>query len=84
MSLHSSSLQNEIEKDDSLMQYAIKGSDDQWKQLLKDKEINESGTVQIQSVRQKRKTLEGDDFEKEDNNDRKPKKTKKKKKKGGK
>lgn len=65
------------------MQYAVKGSDVQWKQLLKDKDINEPGTVQIQSVRQKRKALEGDDFEKEDRNDRTPKKEKKKKKRVG-
>jgi hypothetical protein len=53
-------LRPEIAKDETLMQYAVKGSDDQWTQMLESNELNESGTVQIRSVREKRKMEEGD------------------------
>lgn len=47
------------------MQYAVKGSDDQWAKALDGKSIEEgTKTVQIQSVREKRK-LDDDDMEKE-------------------
>ena len=75
-------LHPEIQEDDSLMQYAVKGSDAQWSKLLKDKNIDEPGTIQIQSVRQKRKGVDDDDFEREEGNDKAAKKSKKKKKKG--
>jgi hypothetical protein len=54
-----------VANDDSLMQYAVKGSDKQWEKALKGKEISESGTVQIQSVREKRKQLSEQDIERE-------------------
>jgi hypothetical protein len=59
------SLPAKVANDDSLMQYAIKGSDKQWEKALKGKEISESGTVQIHSVREKRKQLDEEDFKKE-------------------
>lgn len=54
----------EIANDDTLMQYAIKGSDKQWNEAL-DGEINEAGTVSIKSVREKRKLVDTEDFEHE-------------------
>jgi hypothetical protein len=68
-------LRPDIAKDDTLMQYAVKGSDDQWSQMLASNELNESGTVQIRSVREKRKMEEGD-VEKEVEAERTLKKTK--------
>jgi N-acetyltransferase 10 len=59
------SLPPEITNDESLMQYAIKGSDEQWKEVLNGKDMNESGTVAIRSVRQKRKIVDTEDFERE-------------------
>jgi N-acetyltransferase 10 len=52
------SLPPEIANDPQLMQYAIKGSSEQWKKALKDKEIKGSGTIQIQRVREKRKAVD--------------------------
>ena len=46
------------------MQYAVKGSNDQWTKALDGKSMDGPGTVQIQSVREKRK-IEDDDLEKE-------------------
>ena len=46
------------------MQYAVKGSDDQWSKALDGKKLDGPGAVQIQSVREKRK-LEDDEYEKE-------------------
>jgi len=57
------------------MQYAVKGTEDQWTQMLESNELNESGTVQIRSVREKRKMEEGD-VEKEVEAERTLKKTK--------
>ena len=50
--------------DNSLMQYAVKGSDDQWANVLDGKEMDGPATVQIQSVREKRK-IDDEDLEKE-------------------
>ena len=63
------------------MQFAIKGTDEQWKQALDGKDINESGTIQIRSVREKRKKVDEKDFEKEAENDKTSKKHKSGKKK---
>jgi hypothetical protein len=71
-----SSAQSEIEKDDSLMQYAVKGSDAQWNKMIGDREVDESGTIQIQSVRPKRKALDDEDFDKEGETEKLLKKTK--------
>lgn len=61
----------EIANDGSLMQYAIKGSDEQWQKALDGKEMTESGgTVQIKSVREKRKTVDEQDFEREANSEK--------------
>jgi N-acetyltransferase 10 len=65
------SLPPEIANDASLMQYAIKGTDEQWGKVLEGKEIGETGTVSIRSVREKRKALDAEDFEKEAKVDRK-------------
>lgn len=66
------------------MQFAVKGSDEQWAKALEGREIRGSGTIQIESVREKRKQVNEDDFHKAADNDkvakkRKPNKTKKKK-----
>ena len=74
-------LPQSVTKDDSLMQFAIKGTDEQWKQALDGKRINESGTIQIRSVREKRKKVDEKDFEKEAENDKTSKKHKSRKKK---
>jgi N-acetyltransferase 10 len=54
----------EIAQDPEIMQYAIKGSDKQWKTVLADKGIDGPGTVQIHTTREKRKLGE-EDMEKE-------------------
>ena len=46
------------------MQYAVKGSDEQWARALDGKNLDGPATVQIQTVREKRKLGE-DDVEKE-------------------
>ena len=79
-----SSLRPEIANDSSLMQYAVKGSDEQWEKALdgKDNVIDESsGTVQIRSIREKRKSLDDEDFEKEAQFEQQSKKAGKSKKK---
>merc|ERR1712226_1754994 len=41
-----------------LMQYSVKGSDDQWSRVLHGKDLEEgTGTVQIQTIRAKRKAV---------------------------
>lgn len=64
------------------MQYAVKGTDEQWDAIVNKKNLNESGTVQIQTLREKRK-LNEDDFDKEAQSEKKTKKTKSGKKKKG-
>ena len=54
----------EIEHDKSLMQYAVKGSKEQWDKVLEGKSLDGPATVQIQTVREKRK-LDDEDVEKE-------------------
>jgi hypothetical protein len=63
------------------MQYAIKGSNEQWKKALNGKEIDGTGNIQIESVREKRKNVDEDDYEKEGEQEQKLLKTKPKKKK---
>jgi hypothetical protein len=46
------------------MQYAVKGSDEQWAKALEGKTTGGPSTVQIQSVRTKRK-IDEEDMEKE-------------------
>jgi len=53
----------EIAENAELMQYQVKGSNEQWDQALQGKSMNESSTVQIQSSRPKRKAEEGDTTE---------------------
>merc|ERR1712226_251934 len=65
----------EIANDESLMQYAIRGSDEQWKKALDGKEMNEAGTVSIKSIREKRKTVDQDDYEREASHETKKPKT---------
>lgn len=69
------------------MQYAVKGSDEQWAKVLDGKSIEGPGTVQIQSIREKRKIEEADvenEATKEQELYKKGKKTKKSSKKGSK
>ena len=69
------------------MQYAIKGSNEQWGKALEGKEISKSGSVQISSVREKRKGVDETDFEHEAKSEpasKKSKSSKKKSKKKGK
>ncbi|KAL3944803.1 MAG: hypothetical protein SGBAC_001126 [Bacillariaceae sp.] len=77
-------LPEKITKDRSLMHFAVKGSDDQWAKALEGKDMSASGTIQIKSVRQKRKQVDEEDFLKAADNDKatkkdKPNKNKKKK-----
>ena len=58
------------------MQYAIKGSDEQWNNALDGRDVDEAGTIQIRSVREKRKGLDDDDFAREASNEPKSKKSK--------
>ena len=67
------------------MQYAIKGSDEQWEKALEGKDISENGSLQIRSIREKRKGVDETDFEREAQSEpasKKSKSNKKKKKKG--
>jgi N-acetyltransferase 10 len=73
----------EIAKDDTLMEYAIKGSDDQWSKALDGKDMSGAGTVRIQGVREKRKNIDADEIEKEAERESKTNKTSTKKKKKG-
>ncbi|CAJ1937433.1 unnamed protein product [Cylindrotheca closterium] len=82
--LSAQQLPSKVTKDRSLMQFAVKGSDEQWTKALEGKDISASGTIQIKSVREKRKQLDEEDFQKAADNDKatkkqKPNKTKKKK-----
>lgn len=63
----SSSLPREIARDDDIMQYAVKGSDEQWSKVLNGKEITDSGTVKIHSTREvgEKRKLDSEDIEKE-------------------
>ena len=70
-----------LANDASLMQYAIKGSDEQWNNALDGKEIDATGTVSIRSVREKRKSVDVEDFEKEALSEHKTNSSKKSKKK---
>eukprot|EP00560_Eucampia_antarctica_P009678 CAMPEP_0197829854 /NCGR_PEP_ID=MMETSP1437-20131217/6397_1 /TAXON_ID=49252 ORGANISM="Eucampia antarctica, Strain CCMP1452" /NCGR_SAMPLE_ID=MMETSP1437 /ASSEMBLY_ACC=CAM_ASM_001096 /LENGTH=1131 /DNA_ID=CAMNT_0043431849 /DNA_START=35 /DNA_END=3430 /DNA_ORIENTATION=+ len=64
----SSSLPAEIVKDNDIMQYAIKGSNKEWKDALIDQKMDSKGTIQIRSKNKghivKRK-LNDEDIEKE-------------------
>jgi hypothetical protein len=75
----------EMMQDKSLMQYAVKGSDEQWAKVLEGKSLAGPAMVQIQTVREKRK-IDEDDVEKEmqqeENLYKKSKKGKKSSKKG--
>jgi len=64
LNANESSLPAEITEDNALMQYAVKGSNDQWAKVLDGKNLEGTGTVQIQGVREKRK-LDDDEVEKE-------------------
>lgn len=73
---------SEITNDNSLMQYAIKGSEEQWRDAIAGKDMNEPVTVSIRSSREKRKSVSDEDFEKESSNDAKKSKPGKKRKNG--
>ena len=61
-----SQLESSVAEDDHLTEYAVKGSDKQWSKALNGKDLEGgTGTVQIQTVRTKRKALDGDDIENE-------------------
>jgi N-acetyltransferase 10 len=71
------SLPSTITNDRSLMQYTIKGSDEQWDNILDGKEVSETGMVSVASVRDKRKSVDAEDMEKEDAIDKERKGNKK-------
>ena len=55
-----------IANDKSLMQYTVKGTDEQWNKILDGKDVSETKMVSVRSVREKRKTsVEDGDIEKE-------------------
>mmetsp|Transcript_17593 Transcript_17593/g.24747 ORF Transcript_17593/g.24747 Transcript_17593/m.24747 type:complete len:1144 (-) Transcript_17593:1139-4570(-) len=66
-SASSTNLPPEIMEDAEIMQYAIKGSDEQWSEALKESELNENGTIAIRSVQEKtgKRKLGEEDIEKE-------------------
>jgi len=75
----------EIAENPELMQYVVKGSKEQWDKALDGKDLDTDGpaTVSIHSVREKRKALDEEDFEREATNDKiTPPKSGGKKKKG--
>lgn len=76
------SLPPEVTNDDSLMQYAIKGSEEDWKQALDGKDMNEAGTVSIKSIREKRKHVDVEDYDHEAKHEASKVSKKKKKTKG--
>jgi len=57
----------EIMEDAEIMQYAIKGSDKEWSEALKESEVNENGTIAIRSVQEKagKRKLGEEDIERE-------------------
>jgi len=63
-------LPSEIANDPSIMQYAVKGSDKQWKDALGGKAVPSSGSVSIRSVREKRKSIDDEDIDREANKER--------------
>ena len=75
------SLPVSVTNDKSLMQYAIKGSDEQWEKILDGRELGETGMVSVRSVREKRKAVDAEDMEKEAQHEKKGSKKSKKKKK---
>ena len=77
----SNSLPASVANDKSLMQYAIKGSDEQWEKILDRREVGETGMVSVRSVREKRKAVDAEDMEKEAEHEKKSSKKSKKKKK---
>ncbi|KAL7576417.1 hypothetical protein ACA910_018221 [Epithemia clementina (nom. ined.)] len=57
-------LKTSVEADGEMMHYAVKGSDEQWSKALDGKDLEGgTGTVQIQTIRAKRKSLDGEDIE---------------------
>lgn len=58
-------LPQEIAQDPELMQYIVKGSDEQWQKALVGTDITGPGTIQIQEVREKRKALDEEDISRE-------------------
>jgi len=74
-----------ISKDPEIMQYAIKGSNDQWSEALQDRKDAKDGMVSIKSVRPAKRKLREEDVERESQvNDpsRSDKKSKKNRRKG--
>ena len=55
----------EIAGDSDIMQYAIKGSEEQWSKALEDKEPEGAGTIKISSVRDVKRKLDARDIERE-------------------
>jgi N-acetyltransferase 10 len=60
-----SNLPPEIARNSELSSYVVKGSDEQWSNALKDKELDATTGVRIQSVREKRKAVDEDDMKRE-------------------
>lgn len=64
-----SNLPSEISQDPELMQYVVKGSEEQWNKALKETDVTGPGTVQISASREKRKAVDETDIEHEASND---------------
>jgi hypothetical protein len=59
------SLPLDVANNHELMQYVVKGSNEQWSEALKGKNVQASGTIQIQGVRNKRKAIDEEAMKRE-------------------
>lgn len=57
----------DIARDNDIMQYAVKGSDEQWNKVLNDKDVLNSDTVKIHSIREvgEKRKLDSEDIARE-------------------
>ena len=82
--LKGQSLPSSIAQDDDIMQYAVRGTDDEWAKALEGKNVD-GGTVQIMSMQEKRpgkRRVNEEDIQREMDGASTPKSSSKKQKKG--
>ena len=82
--LKGQSLPSAIAQDDDIMQYAVRGTDDEWAKALEGKNVD-GGTVQIMSMQEKRpgkRRVNEEDIQREMDGASTPKSSSKKQKKG--
>ena len=82
--LKGQSLPSSIAQDDDIMQYAVRGTDDEWAKALEGKDVD-GGTVQIMSMQEKRpgkRRVNDEDIQREMDGASTPKSSSKKQKKG--